>query len=243
MPRLTMEHWTKAKSQTLAKVNASIKRGGGCPSVPKQRSLKTVHFLKNYYEIKLIAPLSPQLCDKYTNSDLETILTYWTALYSPHSYKSSSKIGPPPPHRTIRTMSSLTFDVWRLHLLTYQFYIYLVGPLSALDRGYPKFMLKYKSQDFVHTQRGVSALDYSPHILVTSGLGQSRNRGTAYLRYFMLAHLLPWGQRLNLEARRILYLGEWRTDKKLEIIARCVFMRQFEWYTLNLFFNPNSSSS
>ena len=25
-----------------------------------------------------------------------------------------------------------------------------VGSLSALDRGYPKFMLKYKSQDFVH---------------------------------------------------------------------------------------------
>jgi hypothetical protein len=52
-------------------------------------------------------------------------------------------------------------------------FIYLVGPLSALDRGYPKFMLQYKSQDFVHTLRGVSALDSSPHILVTSGLGQS----------------------------------------------------------------------
>ena len=55
----------------------------------------------------------------------------------------------------------------------YLFFFYLVGPLSALDRGYPKFMLQYKSQDFVHTLRGVSALDSSPHILVTSGLGQS----------------------------------------------------------------------
>ena len=51
-----------------------------------------------------------------------------------------------------------------------------MGPLSALDRGYPKFMLQYKSQDFVHTLRGVSALDSSPHILVTNGLGQSRSR-------------------------------------------------------------------
>ena len=56
------------------------------------------------------------------------------------------------------------------------YFFYLVGPLSALDRGYPKFMLQYKSQDFVHTLRGVSALDSSPHILVTNGLGQSRSR-------------------------------------------------------------------
>ena len=56
------------------------------------------------------------------------------------------------------------------------FYFYLVGPLSALDRGYPKFMLQYKSRDFVHTLRGVSALDCSPHILVTNGLGQSQSR-------------------------------------------------------------------
>ena len=58
----------------------------------------------------------------------------------------------------------------------FYFFFYLVGPLSALDRGYPKFMLQYKSQDFVHTLRGVSALDSSPHILVTNGLGQSRSR-------------------------------------------------------------------
>ena len=36
----------------------------------------------------------------------------------------------------------------------------------------------------------------------------------AYLRYFMLVYLWPWGQRLNLTGRRILYLDEWRTDKK-----------------------------
>ena len=30
----------------------------------------------------------------------------------------------------------------------------------------------------------------------------------------MLVYWWPWGQRLNLKGRRILYLGEWRTDKK-----------------------------
>ena len=45
-----------------------------------------------------------------------------------------------------------------------------MGPLSGLDRGNPRslFMLKYKSQDFVHTQRRVSALDISPLILVNN---------------------------------------------------------------------------
>ena len=47
----------------------------------------------------------------------------------------------------------------------------------AVSRKTPiYFMLQYKSQDFVHTLRGVSALDSSPHILVTNGLGQSRSR-------------------------------------------------------------------
>ena len=61
------------------------------------------------------------------------------------------------PVRT-KFVNTLYHKPWFLSFALY-FLFYLVGPLSALDRGYPKFMLKYKSQDFVHTQRGVSALD------------------------------------------------------------------------------------
>ena len=78
-------------------------------------------------------------------------------------------------HISWRRLSEFYFQSLSDNFFFYYFF-YLVGPPSALDRGYPKFMLQYKSQDFVHTLRGVSALDSSPHILVTNGLGQSRSR-------------------------------------------------------------------